>query len=72
MYSYHHPSALEKCREHAGLAFMMAASAFMFTAMAVSREFPEVGALATRTRAVLDRFSDSESDSDGEPNQSHG
>ncbi len=56
MYSYSKPEALEKCREDAGLAFLMAASIFMFTAAAVSREFPVHGALASRTKAVVDRF----------------
>jgi len=51
MYSYSKPEALEKCRADAGVAFLMAASVFMFTAMAVSREFPSHGALASRTKA---------------------
>jgi hypothetical protein len=56
MHSYSKPEALQKCREHAELAFLMSASVFMFSAMAVSREFPAHGALASRTKAVLDSF----------------
>jgi hypothetical protein len=56
MQSYSGPEALQKCQEHAKLAFLMTASVFMFTAMAVSREFPAHGALASRTKAILDKF----------------
>ena len=56
MGSYSKPEALEKCEKYAALAFMMAASVFMFTAFAVSREFPVHGSLGARTKAVLDRF----------------
>jgi hypothetical protein len=56
MASYSKPEALQKCREYAELAVLMTASVFMFTAMAVAREFPVHGALAARTKVVLDRF----------------
>jgi hypothetical protein len=56
MRTFGHPEAVEGCREHAGIAFMMGASMLMFTAMAVSREFPEHGVLAVKVKAVLDAF----------------
>ena len=55
-HTYSRPEALDGCKERAELAFMMTASVFMFTALAVSREFPVHGQLVGRTKAV-DRFS---------------
>lgn len=57
LYTYSKPEALDGCKERAELAFMMTASVFMFTALAVSREFPVHGQLVARTKAVIDRFS---------------
>ena len=64
MQTYSKPEALDKCREKAGVAFMMAASVFMFTALAVSREFPTHGALAGQTKEIVDRFQASVNSSD--------
>lgn len=56
MYTFGDPDALERCRADAELVFMMTASVVMFTAMAVSREFPEHGVVATRVKGVIDAF----------------
>ena len=56
MRSFGHPEAVQDCHERAGVAFMMGASMLLFTAMAVSREFPEYGALGGKVKAVLDAF----------------
>jgi hypothetical protein len=56
MYGYSKPEALEKCEKDAGLVFMMTATVLMFTAMAVSREFPPQATFAGRINAVLKRY----------------
>jgi hypothetical protein len=56
MSTYAMSDAPSTCRERAELAFLMAASVFMFTALAVSREFPEHGQAAALTKSVMDRF----------------
>lgn len=56
MQSYAKPEALLKCEHDAEIIFMMTASVFMFTAMAVSREFPEVGSIASSTKSVINQF----------------
>jgi hypothetical protein len=56
MYTYRDARTIENCRENASMAFLMSASVFMFTALAVSREFPIHKELVSRTKAVIDRF----------------
>jgi hypothetical protein len=48
-------AAIEQCRRDSELAFLMTASVFFFTALVVSREFPEHGIVAARTKEVMDR-----------------
>jgi hypothetical protein len=49
-------AAVQKCQGLAALAFMMHASVLMFTAMAVSREYPKVGVLAGKINVVLGAY----------------
>jgi hypothetical protein len=46
--------AIEQCRRDSELAFLMTASVLFFTALVVSREFPEHGIVASRTKEVMD------------------
>jgi hypothetical protein len=54
LYTFGAPAALNECRADASLVFMMTASIVLFTATAVSREFPEHGRVATRVKLLLD------------------
>jgi len=56
MYGYSKPAALEECEKDGSLVFLMTASVLMFTAMAVSREFPPQGVFAGKVNAVLKRY----------------
>jgi hypothetical protein len=56
MKTYSKPEALLACEDDAGLIVLMTASVLMFTAMAVSREFPAQGTLAARVDEVMKRF----------------
>lgn len=56
MYQFGNPEALETYRADAGLVFSMTAGVLMFTAMAVSREFPAHCVVAAKVKAVMDRF----------------
>lgn len=56
LYSYADPKVIAECEERAGVAFMMAASVFMMSAAAISREFPQNIAIAGRVQEVLDEF----------------
>lgn len=58
MFDFDKPEALEGCAEDAGLVFMMAASIFAFTAMAMSREFDDCGPVASELFARIKQFSD--------------
>lgn len=57
MYGYGDPAALDKCREQAEIAFMMAASVFLFTSLVLCQEFPEHGKAFVETKRVIDEFS---------------
>lgn len=50
------PNALAECENYAELAFMMTASAFMCTAMAVASEHPSFGFIATKVLKVIRAF----------------
>jgi hypothetical protein len=50
------PKALRECRERAVPVFQMTARVFKFTATAVSREFPDHGAIAAKVEAILNRL----------------
>jgi hypothetical protein len=50
------PRALQECRERISLAFQMTARVLMFTARAVSREFPDQSGIAEKAEAILNRF----------------
>jgi len=54
LYSYADPTALAECEERAEIAFLMAASVFMMSAAAVSREHYQHAAVAGRVKAVID------------------
>ena len=54
MYTFGAPGAMDECRADAALVFMMTASIVLFTAMAVSREFPEHRGVATKVKLLLD------------------
>jgi len=56
MKTYSKPGALRACEDDAGLTVLMTATVLMFTAMAVSREFPAQGILAARVNEVMKRF----------------
>lgn len=56
LYSYAVPKALAECEERAGIAFLMAASVFIMSVAAISREHPQHAAVAGRIKAVIDRF----------------
>ena len=56
LYSYGDPKALAECEERSEIAFLMAASVFMMSAAAISREYPERVAIAGRVKAVIDQF----------------
>jgi hypothetical protein len=56
MYSYATPAALDECRSHADLVFMMTASVLLFTALAVGKEYPQHLRLADGVRDVIRRF----------------
>lgn len=56
LYSYADPAALADCEERAGIAFLMAASIFMMSAAAVSREHRQHAYVAGCVKAVIDRF----------------
>lgn len=56
MLTYSRPEALENCEEDAGLVFVMTASAFAFSAMAMSREFPSCSGIATEVLDCIKRF----------------
>lgn len=55
MYSYSDEGALNKCREDAGLVFVMTASVVMFTAIAVGAEFPEHLQFVSNVQAIIRR-----------------
>lgn len=50
------PRALQECRERASLAFQITARVLMFTARAVSRDFPDQSGIAEKAEAILNRF----------------
>ena len=56
IYSYAKPEALQKCEQYAEIAFLMAASVFMMSAAALSRENPMHSGVAPRVKKVIDRF----------------
>jgi hypothetical protein len=56
MLAFAEPEGMAECGEEAALVFMMAACILAFTAMAVSREFPEHGAFADRIFAVIHQY----------------
>jgi hypothetical protein len=56
MFGYSEPEALEDCEREAEVVFLMAATVFMLTAMAVSREFGEAGPIAGKVKQVIDEF----------------
>ena len=56
IYSYAKPEALQKCEQYAEIAFLMAASVFMMSAAALSRENPLHSGIAPRVKKVIDRF----------------
>lgn len=57
-----HPRAIEQDRVTAELVVMMTASVLLFTAMAVSREFPEHAAVAAKVQGLIRGLSASEND----------
>ena len=56
LYSYAEPEALADCEQRAEIAFLMAASVFMMSAAAISREHRQHAAVAGRVKAVIDGF----------------
>ncbi len=56
MVGYSEPRALEDCEREAEIVFLMAATVFMLTAMAVSREFTDLGTVAGKVKQVIDQF----------------
>ncbi len=62
MYAYTKPEALQECEHDAEVVFMMTASVFMLTAMAVSREYPVHNHIAAQVKAVIGRFVSESSD----------
>jgi hypothetical protein len=56
MADFSSPKALEECSAKAEVAFLMCASVFMLTAVAVSRERAECREVAAKVRAVLRDF----------------
>jgi hypothetical protein len=53
MYGHDSPERLQQCRDDAELVFIMTASVLQFTALVVSREFPEQRVVADRVRAIV-------------------
>lgn len=58
MFTYAQPEAIKDCGEDAGLVFAMTASAFAFTAMAMSYEFPNCGVIASEVFECTKRYID--------------
>lgn len=58
MVTYAQPEALNSCREDTGLVFVMTASAFAFTAMAMSYESPNCGVIATEVFECIKQYID--------------
>jgi hypothetical protein len=56
MFDYSEPKALEDCEREAEIVFLMTTTVFMFTAMAVSKEFDDVGAIAGKVKQVINEF----------------
>jgi hypothetical protein len=56
MANYNSPEHLEECERDAQLVFVMTASVLRFTAMAVSRAYPEHIAVYKSVSDVLSRF----------------
>jgi hypothetical protein len=60
MFGYSEPAALQECEQQVEIVFLLAATVFMLTAMAVSREHPQAGIIAGKVKDVIDRFLSSE------------
>lgn len=56
MAQYSEPRALQECEREVEVVFMMTATVFMFTAMAVSREHPEFAPVAPKVNRILKQF----------------
>lgn len=56
MADYSKPRALQECENDMEVVFMMTASVFMFAAMAVSREQPDIAPIASEVNGILARF----------------
>lgn len=62
MAEYSEPKALESCEQDAGIVFLMTATVFMLSCMAVSREHPMAGKVAEQVHQVLRAFIDESPD----------
>lgn len=62
MFGYSEPTALQECENEAEVAFMMAASVFMLTAAAISRERQEFASIAPKVNRVIKDFAAAERD----------
>jgi len=58
MAEFSKPSALEECEHNAGIAFLITASIFMFTATAVAQEKPELASISAKVKKVIKQFTD--------------
>jgi hypothetical protein len=56
MAEYSEPRALQECEREVEVVFMMTATVFMLTAMAVSREHPEFVPVAPKVNRILKQF----------------
>jgi hypothetical protein len=62
MFGYSEPTALKECENEAGVAFLMAASVFMLTAAAISREHKEFASIAPKVNRIIKGFAAAEFD----------
>ena len=60
MAEYSKPAALAACKREVEVVVMMAATVYMFSAAAVSRELSEFGSIAPKVNRVLEQFSAAE------------
>lgn len=56
MENFSQPSAISECESNVEIVMLMAASVFMLTAAAISREHPEYGEIAPKVNSIIKRF----------------
>ncbi|MFS0755870.1 MULTISPECIES: DUF5677 domain-containing protein [Noviherbaspirillum] len=56
MANFSQPSVIAECESNAEVVMLMSATVFMFTAAAISREYPEFNGIAPKVNSIIKRF----------------